>query len=94
MGFEHSVGPGWKKITEPVVALCEKEGASIAQIKEKFGGLRFYLNSGNANPAVREAIKQAEIECSKTCEDCGAPGRLTTDGWWRTLCNNCEGKRA
>lgn len=55
-----------------------------AQVKEKFGGLRFYVD--NATPAHDQLIRFAEMMASRTCEDCGAPGQAYPFGWVRTLC--------
>jgi hypothetical protein len=55
------------------------------QIKEKFGGLRFYID-GYSEEAWA-VIEIAEGECSKLCELCGGPGEIRTDlGWIVTLC--------
>jgi hypothetical protein len=60
----------------------------IVQIKEKFGGLRFYTSS--EPKAIGVAIQAAEDACSVTCERCGMPADLdTSSGWWKTLCAKC-----
>ena len=61
---------------------------TISQVKEKFGGLRFYTYGGN--DYVRGMIDFAESMSYKICEDCGNPGVLSTEGWWRTLCEPCR----
>ncbi len=38
------VGPGWKKILRPVMQILKDNGCTAGQIKQKFGGLRFYWN--------------------------------------------------
>lgn len=55
-----------------------------AQVKEKFGGLRFYTNGGD--DFTRGAINFAELLSLRVCETCGAPGRPQKGGWIRTLC--------
>lgn len=64
----------------------------IAQIKEKFGGLRIYLAESTAE---REAlVRLAEIRADKTCEWCGKPGTIDSSGYWlKTLCEPCKEKR-
>ena len=54
------------------------------QVKEKFGALRFYALGGNEHTGG--LIAMAEAISARTCETCGAPGRLTTGGWVKTLC--------
>lgn len=55
-----------------------------AQVKEKFGGLRFYVD--NASPVHNQLINFAEALSYRTCEACGAPGEAYAIGWVRTLC--------
>jgi hypothetical protein len=58
------------------------------QVKEKFGGLRFYINGGN--DAIENMITQAERLSETTCEVCGKPGRMREKNrWMRTLCDSC-----
>lgn len=82
--FGVECGPGWRALIEPLVELCQKENVAILQIKEKFGTLRFYV--GAAPDHVYDAIRDAENESAKTCEQCGAPGKLQDNGWLRTVC--------
>ena len=59
------------------------------QVKEKFGGLRFYISGGDEY--IRKIISEAENEATKTCETCGAPGfRFVTRGWYRCRCKACN----
>lgn len=63
------------------------------QVKEKFGGLRFYIGSGS--PEIYGMIRMAEAMSFRTCEDCGNPGQTRPGGWIRTLCDLCSlGTRA
>lgn len=55
-----------------------------AQVKEKFGGLRFYADGGT--PAHQATINFAEAMSERTCEVCGARGMLYPIGWVRALC--------
>jgi hypothetical protein len=58
----------------------------VIQVKEKFGGLRFYINEGTDE--IHQRIGQAELESMKTCEITGKLGKIRTDiGWHRTLCD-------
>ena len=56
-----------------------------AQIKEKFGTLRFYTNG--SNEYVHGIISMAEAMSARTCEKCGSPGRLRGRGWLYTACD-------
>ena len=55
------------------------------QVKEKFGGLRFYVQA--ATDKHYSYISFAESMSYCTCEECGAPGKTYTDGWHMTLCD-------
>ena len=95
-------GDGWFDLVDRLSRACEneidtlkaqgvpKEGwPRIAQIKEKFGGLRFYVR-GQLSEELRAQILQAEnIESLRTCERCGAPSKLREGRWRRTYCDNC-----
>jgi len=65
--------------TRPVV-----EQVVVAQIKEKFGGLRFYYDGGDEQ--ISGMVRMAEAWASHACEECGAPGTSGGKGWIRTLC--------
>ena len=82
------VGPGWGGIIDELVPklFAAGWGGGLLQVKEKFGGLRFYIDAGN--DAVRDAIEEAERQSYVTCEVTGKPGKLRTDlGWISTLCD-------
>ena len=93
-GFTH--GDGWFDILwrlcedlEPLVAEFERTSGlkfEVLQVKEKFGGLRFYVNC-RRNEAIGERIGAAMQESFRTCEVCGQPGRLWEGRWIRTLCD-------
>jgi hypothetical protein len=56
-------------------------------VKEKFGGLRFYVD--DADPDLWNFLRGMEEKSFEICEACGAPGktRKETDGWMKTLCD-------
>lgn len=56
----------------------------ICQIKEKFGGLRFYYDGGDDQ--IHGMVQMAESWAARSCEECGAPGEPGGSGWIRTLC--------
>lgn len=60
----------------------------IAQVKEKFGGLRFYIYGGDR--PFQELILRAEQASFTVCEYCGAPGEPRTRRWIKTLCDSCD----
>lgn len=62
------------------------------QIKEKFGGLRFYVN--NSCHAINGMISFAESLCYHTCMKCGSMKDVTQTKttWISTLCKECAKK--
>ncbi len=61
------------------------------QVKEKFGGLRFYYEGGDEH--ISGMVRMAESWASVTCEECGHPGTMRNGGWIRTLCDAHEAER-
>ena len=92
-------GDGWFHILyrlsaklEPLIAAQPEEGRAVAaQVKEKFGGLRFYMDF--ATKEMNSLISEAELEALRTCEMCGVPGEQRSGGWIKTLCDHCAGER-
>lgn len=57
----------------------------VDQIKEKFGGLRFYYQGGD--DTIHGMVRMAEAWADHSCETCGAPGTRRSGNWIRTLCD-------
>lgn len=66
------------------------DGFYIIQIKEKFGGLRFYTTYTNND--INKLIDDATKKSLETCENCGAEGKVRNGSWILTLCDNCYKK--
>lgn len=98
------VGPGWNKLLDKIYDSIEKNvwcwwkpitwfgnfPVIVVQVKEKFGGLRFYYAGGTTH--LQDLI---DVLCDKsyeTCENCGQPGRVRDDGWIKTRCDSCQEK--
>jgi hypothetical protein len=84
-----TIGDGWLPLVDRLDrALAEIDpDYAIHQVKEKFGGLRYYCSlDGDARGAA--LILEAEEQAWRTCEVCGTTEGVTTDGasWIRTLC--------
>ena len=89
------IGDGWYPVIDE---LCENIQTNVdsrnirqieaLQVKEKFGGLRFYANYHDEE--IYKLIRQAEYKASKTCVKCSSPGKSRDDrGWTIVLCNSC-----
>jgi hypothetical protein len=93
------VGDGWVPIIDRFLVDLRDFGlipVRVSRIHEKFGELRVELALDHfpLRPGVMDRIREVEIESARTCEDCGAGGRLRrVDGWYRTLCDRCEAGR-
>ena len=60
-----------------------------AQVKEKLGELRFYVDGGDAT--TQGIIQMAENMSSRICELCGSPAKTSRDsGWLHTTCDACN----
>ena len=82
-GIEHAndaiVKAKFKEVPPPMPYI------TASQVKEKFGGLRFYTNGYDGE--VSGMIRMAESMSYRTCEVCGSPGRSNNYGWISTLCD-------
>lgn len=99
-GFDCSDGwePLIRELSEKLVPLVEQfnkdyppkpedmyYGFGVVQVKEKFGGLRYYTNY--CSDEINDAIAEYEELSYKTCEVCGEPGELRGSGWYYTSCD-------
>jgi len=98
-------GAGWKDIidrTHDKLKYIDPD-YTIAQIKEKFGGLRYYYNQSVeygslASVIMEDIVRAAEYEASYTCELCGA--NKSSDEveirvhnyWYFGYCKTCADK--
>ena len=64
------------------------EQVVVRQIKEKFGGLRFYYDGGDDE--ISGMVRMAESWAAASCETCGDRGQRRSGGWIRTLCDKHE----
>ena len=82
-----SIGEGWYQLVKDCIVELVAIGwdKEICQIKEKFGGLRFYTNI--LPEGGHEIISKYENLSYKTCEKCGEPGVIRKGGWIATLCD-------
>jgi ribosomal protein S27AE len=61
----------------------------VQQIKEKFGGLRVYVDG--ADDFIYDKIMQTEEDSKRICEFCGIGGEMSRHGhYYRTVCGDCR----
>lgn len=100
-------GDGWFSLIDRLSHDCENEierlvslgvpkerWPRVAQIKEKFGSLRFYIRGSLPDELREQILKASEEESRRTCEQCGAPKKLQSSESWRTCCDDCAEKSA
>jgi hypothetical protein len=85
------VDEGWYQL----IIDCDKEliaidpNYQIFQVKQKFGGLRYYFqpSQSDTSVAMREVVAKYEDIASKTCSATGGPGVLmkSIGGWYKTV---------
>ena len=96
-GGDYYVGEGWQPVIFALSSCIqshldwinrngvEVEQVKVTQIKEKFGGLRFYYDGGD--DYVGGLVQMAEAWADRTCEVCGKPGTIRDLSWVKTLCD-------
>ena len=102
VGLGVSLPPGWMPIYIDAARSMEKIAKSmgysfsVAQVKQKFGELRVYIESLEKNETAHSALctvlQSAGSLCAKTCEYCGRPGELGGDTWIRVTCGAHHGR--
>ena len=92
-------GDGWFWLLDLLCAMLQfdtdhnQEPQVIAsQVKEKYGGLRFYNNG--ASDTQEGIIRLAERMSYSICENCGSTeATQNKKGWILTLCKKCRKNR-
>ena len=98
MAWGMDCGDGWYWLIDQLCKVLQfntdnnkQPQVVAAQVKEKFGGLRFYINSGSTEQFA--AIHLAESMSYGICEICGTTENVgQTDGWISSLCPKCAEK--
>ena len=93
-GFD--VGYGWWPLLDKLCSdikaeldqLPEPPPFEVAQVKEKFGGLRFYVD--HSTEEINFLIRKAESDSYEICEDCGASGKVQRGSWMKVRCDPCQ----
>jgi hypothetical protein len=94
--------PGWRKAFG--IQMCKEIKKElkkhkflykyrIVQIKEKFGGLRWYDSGTPKDSKILDIIDKYTQISYRTCGDCGKPATKISKGWIYPYCDNCVGDR-
>jgi hypothetical protein len=88
MAFGRECDSGWNKLIDELIEKLNKlpEEIHVLQIKEKWGLLRFYIDTYSLESTA--LIDEYETISGKTCEICGKKGRVKDIGgrWYKTVC--------
>lgn len=90
--FYFQCGDGWYDLiydlSSQIQKICDDrlcEQVTAAQVKEKFGGLRYYIDGGNQK--IFDLIYSAEEQSLTICEETGNRGSIhSKKGYMKTLC--------
>lgn len=92
------IGEAWiplvDKLCQKIVDILGPDDTCIVdQVKEKFGGLRFYYHS-NKYDEINLFVRECEDACELICSECGKEHKKTTDnGWISSRCSDCKNKQ-
>ena len=103
MAWGVAVGDGWYDIIDE---MCKKmnrikdangERIVFAQIKEKFGTLRVYINwpegfTEDQMKKIYDIEREAENNALITCEVCGKSGSMNGKYWLKVVCDEHKEK--
>ena len=89
--FGIECGNGWYNLIDELMSkiLELDKGCIVVQVKQKFGGLRVYIEPTNDKPY--DLIIEYEAKSYLICEECGKYGELRNDrSYVKTLCKGCN----
>jgi hypothetical protein len=92
-----TIGAHWRTIVTDIdTSLAELDpNYEIHQIKEKWGGLRYYCSLDDRDDAIA-IIRAGEARAWRTCTSCGTEddtirsGTILGSSWVTTLCDPCR----
>lgn len=105
MSWTENIPDGWYKafgeqMIDELNTILEKhsyvDDYRILQIKEKYGGLRWY-SSGypfDMQDAYYDWLNKYEELSFKTCIQCGKTATHITSGWILPMCDKCNSQRS
>lgn len=102
MSFGFDVGDGWfdllNELSAKISAIIdsmpeeEQEYHCASQVKQKFSGLRFYMEGHDEQ--IQKLIDEAEGKSFQICEGCGEPADMDSKSppgtWMSVLCPACR----
>lgn len=77
-----------EEILEELISTNTLETYRIIQVKEKFGGLRWY-DEGGSDRIGQEIVPKYAARSMQTCIHCGKPATKKSTGWIAPWCDDC-----
>jgi uncharacterized protein (DUF2141 family) len=96
--FDYSPVFSWNTVIADIIVVIKRRedqhedlDYKIMQVKNKFGGLRIYVE--DSDDFLRGVISMAEIQCSKICNTCCSYGKdkIQTGAYTAQQCTSCFG---
>ena len=86
--YSNNIPIGWLELLEELFVKLIEAGwdRKVAQIKEKFGGLRFYFDSDRKE--LHDIVDSFEVKSTKICYYCGKPAKVESEFGW--ISYRCE----
>ena len=95
-------GPGWYPLIAVAYArmVAIDPGFKVAQVKEKYGGLRFYWDPSDFDvsnevrhelSAIQDWAEEASLHICENCGDRETATPRVSHEWYATLCDTCAG---
>ena len=81
-----------EELKEELIKNNALDSYEVEQVKEKFGGLRWYDNC--YLPGLQVIIAKYAVLSEKTCINCGKPANWISTGWISPYCDDCATKQA
>lgn len=96
-----SMPEGWRKafglkickeIKEELIKFNALDSYEIVEIKEKFGGLRWYDGGIPKDSKIFDIVNKYENLSYNICIECGKPAEWESNGWISPFCTECAQK--
>lgn len=94
--FRFRCGDGWEPLIRELATKIETYNNSNSSspviantVKEKFGTLNVYIESGKIPDSIYDLIHEYSNKSAHICELCGDKGERRLGKWVSTTCNLC-----
>jgi len=82
---------GWRDIVKDAATRLSRLDVDVLEAREKLGQLRIHVPAKHVRrPEVQAIFREAADRASRTCDLCGAPGRLRKSPALAVRCDQHE----